>query len=112
MIHPSSPANAGVRGSSSDKFKVPCDCKLIAHGMMKVVGVVGGGAYNQLEVWLDGQYTNNYGDSTNNIGTWVTKSTAEKTYSANDQVNIWAQSAYGPSYGTYLTLIIEITPNS
>ena len=108
MIHPSVYANAGGHGSSNDKFKVPCDCKIIAHGMMKVVGVVSGGAYNQLEVFLDGQYTNNYGDG-QTLNTWVSKSTATKTYAANDEVNIWAQAAYGPSYGTYLTLVIEIT---
>jgi len=110
FIHSSLNSNIGTQGNSNDKFKAPCDCKISAHGMMKVIGVVSGGAYNQLEVWIDGtQYTNNYGDS-QTLNTWVTRSTSEKTFDANDEVNIWAQSAYGPSYGAYLTLVIEITP--
>jgi len=109
MIHPSTYANASGQGSSNDKFKAPCDCKIIAHSMMKVIAVVAGGAYNQLEIHINGtQYTNNYGDG-QTLNQWVTKSSSEITFDANDEVNLWTQAAYGPSYGTYLTLVIEIT---
>ena len=103
--------NSGTVGNSGDKFKAPCDCKITAHGMVKVTNVVGGGAYNQLEVWVAGvQYTNNWGDSSSNVNQYKTLSSAERTFSKDDEVMIWTQVAYGPSYGSNLTLCIEITP--
>jgi len=107
--------NESTIGSSTDQFVAPVDCKIKATARGKVVNVVGGGAYNQIELKLGVvgsvvDYATNYGDGNNN--TFQTVTSGWQTFSSGDLITCWAQFAYGNTYGKYTTLLIEMYPNA
>ena len=96
------------------RFKAPCDCSIIAHASQYVTQHVSG-PYNGVEVRLgEAGSTTVYGYYTSSdiSGQYAWKSSNAHTFSANDTVEFWTQAPYGPAYGKWWTVGLEITPTS